>query len=219
MIKVIIHRDIRDKLKNIRLLCFDADVKVGISKNDFREEANRKIEESRGRLRIEDISQIPTNHATREAYKILGKDPSRYRPSAEALLRRVINGKALYQVNNVVDCLNLISISTGYSIGGFDKDLIKGEVFLSIGDQSEYQAIGRGALNIENLPALFDESGPFGTPTSDSVRTMVTEKTSRLLMVVYDFGTNDSPDNIEMMIKNYLLTYCESKETRSFTVL
>jgi DNA/RNA-binding domain of Phe-tRNA-synthetase-like protein len=99
------------------------------------------------------------------------------------LLRRVFKGKGLYQVNNVVDLLNLTSVKSGFSIGGYDVGKIEGEIQLSIGKAGEpYKAIGRGELNIEFLPTFRDQKGPFGSPTSDSVRTMITPKTEQFLM-------------------------------------
>jgi DNA/RNA-binding domain of Phe-tRNA-synthetase-like protein len=95
-------------------------------------------------LQIEDISQIPAISASRKAYKACGKDPARYRLSAEALLRRVVNRNEIYQINNVVDLLNLVSISTGFSIGGYDADKIDGDIIYGIGKPNEpYIGIGR----------------------------------------------------------------------------
>lgn len=135
---------------------------------------------------------IPTVLETRNAYKITGKEPSRYRPSAEALLRRVRMGKDLYRINNLVDVINILSMSSGFSIGGFDANMIKGDVTLAIGDDTAYEAIGRGDLNIAHMPGLRDDIGFFGTPTSDSKRTMVTSSTSNILLVYYDFFGNES---------------------------
>lgn len=147
--------------------------------------------ELRGSVKIEDISQQPAIAASRKAYRALGKDPARYRLSAEALMRRVVKGNDLYQINNVVDIVNLISSTTGFSIGGYDADKINGKVQLGIGNAGEpYEAIGRGGLNIESLPVLRDQTGAFGTPTSDSVRTSVTLETKRFLMVFFGFGAN-----------------------------
>jgi DNA/RNA-binding domain of Phe-tRNA-synthetase-like protein len=104
----------------------------------------------------------------------------------------VVKNKGLYQVNNVVDVLNLVSITTGFSIGGYDCDKIEGKVVMGIGAASEpYEGIGRGRLNIEFLPTFRDEKGAFGTPTSDSERTAVTQNTKRFLMVIIDFGDGD----------------------------
>lgn len=146
------------------------------------------LAEVKEELTAQPINQRPRIAATRTAYKACGKEPSRYRPSAEALTRRIAQGKGLYQVNNVVDLLNLISIASGYSIGGFDMAPIEGDITLMVAPEGlPYQAIGRGELNIAHLPTLFDQKGPFGTPTSDSLRTMVKPETQQFLMVFYAF--------------------------------
>ena len=135
-----------------------------------------------------DISTMPAIQATRKAYKALGKDPARYRPASEALIRRVVKGKGLYQINNVVDLLNLVSIRSGYSICGYDTSFIQGTVELGIGEENEpYDGIGRGKLNIQYLPTFRDEMGAFGTPTSDSTRTMIRSTTTNFLMIFLDF--------------------------------
>jgi DNA/RNA-binding domain of Phe-tRNA-synthetase-like protein len=127
--------------------------------------------------------------ATRAAYRALGKDPSRYRPSAEALLRRLGQGKGLFRVNNVVDTNNLVSLRTGFSIGSYDRSRLDGPLALRRGRAGEsYAGIGRGLLNLEGLPVLADRLGPFGSPTSDSERSMIGPGTAALLMVVYGFG-------------------------------
>lgn len=135
------------------------------------------------------ITELPNIVAGRNAYRALGKEPARYRLSAEALLRRAINGKGLYQINNVVDALNLISLRSGISIGGYDYSKINGKIEAGIGKKEEpYQAIGRGEMNIEYLPVLRDNTGAFGSPTSDSGRTMVTSDTTHFLMVYFSFA-------------------------------
>lgn len=178
-------------------------VKVAPSSDELLELIDNELVEVAANLKREDIAKIPSLQATRQAYKALGKDPSRYRPSAEALLRRVTSGKGLYRVNNVVDILNLISVKTGYSIGGYDFDKINGAIRWGRGAADEpYEAIGRGALNIEGLPVLRDETGAFGSPTSDSTRTMVTEETQVFLVVVFGFGAGEEKelnDVVEVM--------------------
>lgn len=135
------------------------------------------------------VSQVPAVAATRHAYRALGKDPARYRPAAEALMRRVAQGKGLYRVNNVVDVNNLISLRTGFSIGTYDLDrLAPPVVFRRAGAGETYHGIGRGPLNLEGLPVFCDARGPFGSPTSDSERTMVTGAARRVLMVIIGFG-------------------------------
>ncbi len=142
-------------------------------------------------LEIGAISSLPLIRQAREAYKACGKKPGRYRPSAEALLRRVVSGKGLYQINNVVDVINYTSITTCYSIGGYDCGRVDGAVELGIGREGEpYQAIARGELNIAGLPALRDRQGAFGSPTSDSERTSIQEYSREIALVFFDFGGN-----------------------------
>ena len=128
---------------------------------------------------------LPAVAATRQAYRALGKDPARYRPAAEALLRRVAQGKGLFRVNNVVEVNNLLSLETGFSIGTYDAARLTPPVVFRRGRKGEvYEGIGRGSLNLEGLPVFADATGPFGSPTSDSARSMVTRETTQILMVV-----------------------------------
>jgi len=104
-----------------------------------------------------------------------------------------VNGKELYHINNVVDLLNLVSVTTGFSIGGYDVDAINGDIFMGIGRKHEpYDGLGRGELNIANMPVFRDENGAFGTPTSDSERTGVREHTRQFMMVIISFDGNNS---------------------------
>jgi DNA/RNA-binding domain of Phe-tRNA-synthetase-like protein len=187
-----ISENIKSKCPNLRLGVITCSVQISDNRADLWEKIDAKILELEN-METTEISKMPTIAATRKAYKTLGKDPARYRPSAEALLRRVVKGKGLYKINNVVDLLNLVSISTGFSIGGYDAEKIEGEVVLGIGEAEEpYEGIGRGSLNIEFLSTFRDNKGAFGTPTSDSVRTSVTEKTKQFQMIILDFDSLDS---------------------------
>lgn len=154
------------------------------------QEAIQKVKES---LTIESIKDQPQIAATRSMYSLCGKDPSRYRPSAEALMRRIVKGHDLYRISTLVDLINLVSIKSGYSIGGFDASLIEQPVVAGLGKADEvFNAIGRGVFNIENLPVLRDAKGPIGTPTSDEERTSIRSGTRHLLMVFYAYkGTED----------------------------
>ena len=211
LVKIHIEKRLKDLVPKIQLLCVEVEVKVGKSSEQFwKEQVEKHVNKIRKKIQLKDIAAIPTNHATREAYKLCGKDPSRYRPSAEALLRRVVYGKSLYHVNNVVDILNLISITSGFSIGGFDLDKTKGKIRLDIGDASSYDAIGRGELNIEYMPALRDNVGFFGTPTSDSTRTMITTSTKRFLMVFYDFYGEFNLEKTIRLTADLLIRYAHS---------
>lgn len=131
--------------------------------------------------------------ATREAYRRAGKDPSRYRPACEQLARRILQGKDLYSIDQLVDFGNLVSLYCGYSTAMLDAEKIKGEnITLGIGASGEpYEGIGRGVLNIENLPVYRDEDGGFATPTSDSVRTMISADTKRILLLINGYDGNE----------------------------
>lgn len=156
------------------------------------EEIDRFTQEYQALYTIDSIKEMPSIQATRTAYKRCGKDPSRYRPSGEALCRRLLRGMKLYQVDTVVDLINLASIASGYSIGGFDADHIVGNTLtLGIGKAGEpYEGIGRGPLNIEGMPVYRDETGGIGTPTSDHERTKLSLETTHLLTIVNAYDGN-----------------------------
>lgn len=159
---------------------------------------------------LKDISGIA---ATRRVYRACGKDPSRYRPASEALIRRVLQGKALYQIDTLVDLINLASMAFGYSIGGFDADKFVGNTLtLGIGKEGEpYEGIGRGMINIHGLPVYRDEIGGVGTPTSDHERTKITIDTTHLLVLINGYDGNEASvrQNAEF-IQQLLQKYCES---------
>ncbi len=127
--------------------------------------------------------------AVRGAYKALGKDPARYRGSAEALLRRVVQGKGLPLINNVVDIINLVSVESLLPLGLYDHEKLREPIVFRAGRAGEtYKGIGKYELNLEGLPVFCDALGPFGSPTSDSERTMVTAAAKRILLVIISFG-------------------------------
>ena len=141
---------------------------------------------------LEDINRRSEIKATRQVYKKLGKDPNRYRPSAEALCRRIVRNIPVYKVSTLVDIINLVSIRSGFSIGGFDSNKIKGDIELGVGsDKDEFEAIGRGALNVVGLPLYRDETGGIGTPTSDHERTKISPNTTKLLMIINGYSGNE----------------------------
>ncbi|MGL4662703.1 MAG: B3/B4 domain-containing protein [Culicoidibacterales bacterium] len=137
---------------------------------------------------LEEIVKVPSIMAQRNLYVELGKQPSRYRSSVEALMRRIAQGKGLYAINNVVDAGNILSLQLGCPIGIYDADEIHGDIHLKVGGEEIYETIGKGVFNIDSLPTLYDERGPFGNPNSDSKRTMVTEMTQRIVVIIFDFN-------------------------------
>ena len=146
------------------------------------------VQELSQRYTLETIAQIPHIAATRAAYKALGKSPHEYRNAAEAMLRRVVKNHGLYRINNVVEINNLISVSSGYSIGSYDVSQLQGDVVLErAGEGVHYAGIGKASVNIEFLPTLCDALGPFGNPTSDSQRAMIQNGSRTVLSVLYAF--------------------------------
>ena len=143
-------------------------------------------------LTTDSLKDMPSIAATRRVYKACGKDPSRYRPASEQLIRRMLQGKELYQIDTLVDLVNLASIAYGYSIGGFDADKFVGDTLtLGIGREGEpYEGIGRGPLNIAGLPVYRDAQGGVGTPTSDNERTKMTMETTHLVVLVNGYDGN-----------------------------
>jgi DNA/RNA-binding domain of Phe-tRNA-synthetase-like protein len=167
----------------------------------------------REELTTESLKELSGIAATRRVYKACGKDPSRYRPASEQLIRRMLQGKELYQIDTLVDLVNLASIVYGYSIGGFDADKIVGDTLtLGIGREGEpYEGIGRGLLNIAGLPVYRDQQGGVGTPTSDNERTKMTLQTTHLLVLIngYD-GREDRVRQNAEFIQQLVRRYCQS---------
>ena len=161
-------------------------------------------------LTTESLKDMPGIAATRRVYKACGKDPSRYRPASEQLIRRMLQGKELYQIDTLVDLVNLASIAYGYSIGGFDADKMVGDTLtLGVGREGEpYEGIGRGMLNIAGLPVYRDEQGGVGTPTSDNERTKMTLQTTHLLVLINGYDGNeqrviDNAKYIQQLIQRF----------------
>jgi DNA/RNA-binding domain of Phe-tRNA-synthetase-like protein len=151
--------------------------------------------------------------ATRAAYKALGKDPARYRGSAEALLRRILSNKGLPKINTVVDVINLVSVESRVPIGLYDSAHVSGEVVFRAGRAGEtYKGIGKYDLNLEGLPLFADALGPHGSATSDSERTMVTATTKQVLAVLVSFAGTDGLENWGGRMTDLLGRYAAGKE-------
>lgn len=176
------------------------------------QEIDRFTQDYRARYTTDSIKSMRPIQATREAYKLCGKDPSRYRPSAEALCRRILKGSPLYQIDTLVDLINLVSIASGYSIGGFDADKIAGDTLtLGIGRAGEpYEGIGRGPLNIEGMPVYRDAEGGIGTPTSDNERTKISPDTTRLLAIINGYSGEEGLLEAGRYMQDLLRRYAAS---------
>ncbi|MGM9974430.1 MAG: B3/4 domain-containing protein [Clostridiaceae bacterium] len=161
------------------------------------------------------ITDYPHIGATRKAYRALGKDPTKYRNSAEAMLRRAKQGKGLYHINNVVEVNNILSIASGFSLGTYDTSNIGEEITLERASEgSQYEGIGKELLNIEYLPALKDSSGYFGNPTSDSTRAMITQNTEEIIMVIYSFDQENGLEELMDKAIELLKAHCSGRDIR-----
>ena len=175
-------------------VCLEAQVQNSAFSQSLWDEIDVLAERYRKTLTTESLKQLSAIAATRRVYRACGKDPSRYRPAAEALIRRVLTGKKLYQIDTLVDLINLASMAFGYSIGGFDADKFDGDTLtLGVGLEGEpYEGIGRGLINIAGLPVYRDRVGGVGTPTSDNERTKLSLQTTRLLAIVNGYDGNQA---------------------------
>ncbi len=213
IMKVIVTPEIESVCPTFVGACVEATVENSPYCEELWEEINALGEKYKQTLSTETLKQMSGIAATRKVYRACGKDPSRYRPASEALIRRMLQGKELYQIDTLVDLINLASIAYGYSIGGFDADKFVGDTLtLGVGKAGEpYEGIGRGMINIEGLPVYRDADGGVGTPTSDNERTKISLNTRRITVLIngYDGNEEQVRGNAEY-IQSLLKKYCKS---------
>lgn len=211
--KVLLSEEIESVCPGFVGACVEAQVRNTEYSAELWAEIESLGEKYRNTLTTESLKLMPGIDATRRVYRVCGKDPSRYRPASEALIRRMLQGKELYRINTLVDLLNLASIAYGYSIGGFDADKFVGDTLtLGVGREGEpYEGIGRGVINIAGLPVYRDAQGGVGTPTSDNERTKVEIGTTNFLVLIngYDGNKEKVCENAEF-IQDLLRKYAES---------
>lgn len=211
--KIIVSDEIETVCPTFVGACVEAQVENTPYCQELWDEIDALGEKYKQTLTTESLKEMSGIAATRRVYRACGKDPSRYRPASEALIRRMLQGKKLYQIDTLVDLVNLASIAYGYSIGGFDADKFEGETLtLGVGKAGEpYEGIGRGMINIEGLPVYRDEKGGVGTPTSDNERTKMELKTTHLVVLIngYDGDEQHVRENA-VFIQKLLRKYCKS---------
>jgi len=213
MIKVECSEEIKRVCPEFAGACVEANVVNTPYCDELWQEINALAETLRAQYTTITIKDQPSINATRRIYRLCGKDPSRYRPASEALIRRIVQGKELYKIDTLVDLINLASIAYGYSIGGFDASKFVGDkLILGIGREGEpYEGIGKGMINIAGLPVYRDEIGGVGTPTSDNERTKIDLSTTHLLVLIngYD-GNRERVMQNAQYIQTLLKKYCQS---------
>ena len=170
-------------------------------------------------LETKNVTEIKNVASSRKAYKSFGKDPGRYRVSSEALIRRIKQGKDLYKINTVVDTNNLISVESGFSVGSYDIDNVNGDITLKLGKAGEsYKGIGKDSVNIENLPVLCDNDGPFGSPTSDSEKAMITLNSKNIVTLIYVFADDEDINSLITKAEGYIKKYANAENIEKFIV-
>ena len=220
VMKIIVSKEIEQVCPNFVGACVEAEVVNSDYNSELWEEVHAISEQFRNELTTETLKDISGIAATRRVYRACGKDPSRYRPASEALIRRILQGKKLYQIDTLVDLINLASIAYGYSIGGFDADeMVGGQLTLGIGKADEpYEGIGRGLINIEGLPVYRDKIGGVGTPTSDHERTKITAQTTHLLVLINGYDGNEDRVRANALYIQELLRKYAGSDGGSFFV-
>jgi len=179
--------EINIKLPAVKLGTIEADaVRVTPSDQALAQLMDEVCERKRREFTLESLADSKPVRDVRAMFREWGIDPSKYRPSSEALLRRVVQGKGLYRVSNVVDVGNLGSIETGWPFGCHDRSRIQQPIEFRHGLAGEsYEGIGKKTWNLEGRPVLADPAGPFGSPISDSTRSMITESAKDVVIVIY----------------------------------
>ncbi len=210
---VTIDAALKEKCPRIALGCVTAAVKAETASEALNAEMLAAAQKIAGLPEPKAVLEGPAVMATRRGYKALGKDPARYRGSAEALLRRVLSAKGLPKINSVVDVINLVSLESRLPIGLYDLAHVKGDIEFRAGRPGEtYKGIGKYDLNLESLPLFADAEGPHGSATSDSERTMVTAETCNVLAILVSFGGSENLAAWMQRLTELLQKYADGRE-------
>src|SRR5579863_9962086 len=187
--------EIKIELPDVKLGVVEADgLRVAPADEALARMMDEICDRKRGEFTVETLAEAGPTRAVRAMFRAWDMDPSKYRPSSEALLRRVVQGKGLYRVSNVVDIGNLVSIETGWPLGCYDRARIRPPVVFRHGGAGErYEGIRKRTWHLEGRPVLADPDGPFGSPISDSTRSMITESAREILVVIY--APEGAPDS------------------------
>src|SRR5216683_1572475 len=211
--KITIDAKLKAKCPRTALACLTASVQPGPSPVALLAEMNQRELEIQELPFPRGVLESPQVETVRKAYKSLGKDPARYRGSAEALLRRIVAGKGFPQINAVVDVINLVSLESRLPVGLYDLRHVTGEIVFRAGRAGEtYKGIGKYDLNLEGLPLFADTAGPHGSATSDSERTMVTAATKEVLAVIVSFGGTEGLDRWAQRMSALLMRHAAGQD-------
>jgi DNA/RNA-binding domain of Phe-tRNA-synthetase-like protein len=214
---ITISKEIKDKTPNfaIGVLLFDAAIKEDSELSDCIDQLEQDIQK---RFTLQSLLQTPKILEARNAYKAYGKDPSRYRLAVESLFRRIIKGNTLYRINNLVDIGNYLSLKLQKSTAVLDAKKIKGDIKIRLGKDEPYEGIARGHINVEHIPVYTDDIGPFGSTTSDTTRTMITNHTQSVVLFVISFTGQEELMQDLAVAKDAYEKHADATNIRSFIV-
>lgn len=216
MIDIVICEELKKVCPEMTLGCIQAHVNVESSADSLRNEINRYCDVLNTEILIGELASLSKIKDGREVYKKLGKVPSKYRSSSEALIRRVLQGKSVYIINNIVDINNLISLKSKFPVGSYNIKNLHAPVSLIIGKEGEkYKGIGKELISIENLPVLTDLISSFGSPTSDSERAMIMNDVSEILMIIFSFSGKSDIEEYLKYAKELLERYANGREIKT----
>lgn len=213
-----ISNDLKNLLPNFSVIAYEIDFESDFDAMNKSKEVDDYLEKLytlvSSKYNYDEITKIPKLKQTRDGYKKMGKDPSHTRPACEALLRRVVKGNNLYRLGDVIDLGNILSIETLRSVCVVDKERLVNDVVIRLGTKEDiYEGINRGLINVTNIPVYTDEIGPFGCPTSDTLRTCVTSSTKSILVMIICFDEIEKDIDEQKLISLYQ-TFTKIKNIR-----
>ena len=213
-----ISNDLKNLLPNFSVIAYEIDFESDFDAMNKSKEVDDYLEKLytlvSSKYNYDEITKIPKLKQTRDGYKKMGKDPSHTRPACEALLRRVVKGNNLYRLGDVNDLGNILSIDPLRSVCVVDKEWLVYDVVIRLGTKEDiYEGINRGLINVTNIPVYTDEIGPFGCPTSDTLRTCVTSSTKSILVMIICFDEIEKEVDEQKLISLYQ-TFTKIKNIR-----
>jgi len=216
--KITIKDELKTKNSDFNIAVMQCEVEIKEDRNI--DVIINKLEENISKnIAIEDVVNLDIIIDGRNAYKSYGKDPSRYRLAVESLYRRISKGNKLYRINNIVDLGNILSIETRKSVAVLDYNKIIGDISIRLGKNTDvFIGIGRGRLNIENIPVYVDDIGPFGSTTSDTERTMITNKTTKILLFIISFKGKIDLEKELIYAKKLYTEFASGKSFTSYII-
>jgi len=211
--------EIKIELPDVKLGVVEADgVHVAPADAALAQLVDSVCERKQREFTVETLAEAEATRAVRAMFRAWAVDPSKYRPSSEALLRRVVQGKGLYRVLNVVDIGNIGSIETGWPYGCYDRSRLRPPIVFREGATSEtYEGIGKRTWHLAGRPVLADADGPFGSPISDSTRSMITESARFVLAIIYapSSAANSTVEAALSRLCERLSQFAGASDTRS----